>query len=374
MFNVVRKPEKMQTNKKYAVMAAFALCGTCIFLYNSSLQHNYAAILGAACVTTSIGATELNMNMKSVGANRYAVFACNTPPADPKSRRQYDYAFYLPLTVLAWDRIGFKSIVIIIGDRDEWRANPPLWHILVHLEATKAEIIFLNASVDNAVMLSQTSRIFVANMNQFAGKTQDFIMTTDSDLWPLREAHYAPEPPKKLVLVHSHCCGNFVFKNQSYRMIPMSNIGATAATWRQILNDHRTTANDAESILNYYQQDFGDQVRREVIYASADWFLDQKMISVRVQQWIDAHSSDLVLEKSDTGLSRVDRPNWHPENIDQSSLGNYYDAHLPVFGYQPHTWKTIRPLIRLMFNDSWQVEWSESYTAGFHFKYVETAN
>ena len=173
----------MKTNTKYAAIVTFALCGTCILLYNSSLlQHNYAAILGAACEPTSIGATELNMNMKSVGANRYAVFACNTPPAEAIDQRQYDYAFYLPLTVLAWDRIGFKSIVIIIGDRDEWRANPSLSHILVSLEATQAEIIFLNASVDNGVMLSQTARIFVANMRQFADKTEDFIMTTDSDV------------------------------------------------------------------------------------------------------------------------------------------------------------------------------------------------
>ena len=195
-------------------------------------------------------------------------------------------------------------------------------------------------------------------------------------MWPLREAHYAPEPPKKLILVHSDCCGDFVFKDKSYRMIPMGNIGATAATWRQIMNDNRSIANDTESILNYYQQEFGEQVGRKVVWNSdlnSDWFLDQKMISVRVQQWIDAHSSGDVLEKSDTGLHRVNRRDWHPENIDESSFRNYFDAHLPVGGYLPNMWNKIRPLIRLMFNDSWHVDWSESYTNGFYCQFRETA-
>ena len=352
----------------YAAVLALVCCAMCLFFYDKSLLHKSNSFQSdrttaptVAC-DAPITSKELTLKTKLV-ADRYAVFTCDTP--DGKSHRQYDYAFYLPLTVLAWDRIGFKSIVIIVGRRIEWSAHPLLSHILLHLEAAQANIIFLNATDDNGRMLSQTARLFAANMKELAHKNEEYLITSDSVLWPFREAHYTPEPLKKLILVHSHCCGSFPFRNRSYRMIPMSNIGATAATWREIMNDNRPIAHDAESILNYYQQDFGPKVRQKVVYASDDWYLDQKMVSIRVQQWIDSHSSDLVFEKSDANFSRIDRPNWNLDGLDQFTLRNYYDAHLPVNGYVPHVWKTIRPLIHSMYNNSWQISWCESYATEF---------
>ena len=41
----------------------------------------------------------------------FAVFSCATPSKN--GHRGFDYAFYLPLTTLAWQRIGFKSIILI---------------------------------------------------------------------------------------------------------------------------------------------------------------------------------------------------------------------------------------------------------------------
>ena len=152
-------------------------------------------------------------------------------------------------------------------------------------------------------------------------------------------------------------------------MIAMSNIGATTSTWRQIMNENQTTANDAESILNYFGQVFGENVRRKVEFGSDNWYLDQKMISIRVQEWIDKqNSSKLVSEKSDTNFYRLDRANWRTDVLTRSMLRHFFDAHLPINGYVPSIWKTIRPLIRFMYNDSWQVEWSECYATTFYEK------
>ncbi|KAI9552265.1 hypothetical protein GHT06_022627 [Daphnia sinensis] len=48
----------------------------------------------------------------------YAVFGSSTP--NGKNYRSYDCAFNLPLTALAWGRLGFRSVVLIIGSRCEW--------------------------------------------------------------------------------------------------------------------------------------------------------------------------------------------------------------------------------------------------------------
>jgi len=63
---------------------------------------------------------------------RFAVFGCSTP--EKNSHRGFDYVFYLPLTVLAWQRIGFESIILIIGEKKEWQVHPILSYVLDNLE------------------------------------------------------------------------------------------------------------------------------------------------------------------------------------------------------------------------------------------------
>jgi hypothetical protein len=73
---------------------------------------------------------------------RFAVLGCSTP--EKNSHRGFDYVFYLPLTVLAWQRIGFESIILIIGEKREWQVHPILSYVLDNLErqsdATKWKI------------------------------------------------------------------------------------------------------------------------------------------------------------------------------------------------------------------------------------------
>ena len=166
--------------------------------------------------------------------NLYAVFCSNTPNGE--SYRSNDYAFILPLTALAWERIGFRSIVIIVGYRCEWDNDPALSLILSFLEARKAIVIFIPSPIENRAMLSQTARIFAHNLPGFPAKDNDYVITSDADLWPIHREHYTPRPSRKLVLVHSGCCGTFQWNGTSYRMYPMSNIGATVSAWKDIIN------------------------------------------------------------------------------------------------------------------------------------------
>ena len=166
--------------------------------------------------------------------NLYAVFCSNTPNGE--SYRSTDYAFFLPLTALAWERIGFRSIIIIAGYKCEWDNDPALSLILAYLEARKATVIFIPSPVENRAMLSQTARIFAHNLPGFPAKDDDYVITSEADLWPIHREHYTPRPSRQLVLVHGVCCGTFPWNGTSYRMYPMSNIGATVSTWKQIIN------------------------------------------------------------------------------------------------------------------------------------------
>jgi hypothetical protein len=299
----------------------------------------------------------------------YAVFACSTP--GEKNHRGYDYAFYLPLTALAWERFGFRSVVQIIGTRIEWERSRPLSWILSYLEARRAIIIFLDAMIDHRPTLGQTARLFTVNMDEFPGQPDDFLITTDADLWPLDREHFVPRENKKIVLLHAMCCGFFPHNGSMYRMYPMSNIGASVQTWRKLLNDGHRFAKDSESIFQYLEDYYGPGVRVKTAIDTSNWYLDQHVVSVRIQHWMNNHGGQDVFMVSDEGFTRIDRLRWKSDidkcQADRGYFEKMYDAHLPLNPYLPDTWNLTRPLIHLMYgNNSWQASWADDYTKGFY--------
>ena len=317
----------------------------------------------------------INPEASIENVRHFAVFACSTP--DQKSHRAFDYTFYLPLTALAWQRIGFESIILIIGEKLEWINHPILSYTLETLNALPyVTVLFISANVENRAMLSQTARIFLANMDDFPGVSNDHIMTTDADLWPLRKEHYyIPQGmDRSLILVHSKCCAPFNYVGRSYPMFPMSNIGASAATWRQIINTNSSVlAKDSQSILKYFEFFFGKRVYRQVEYASKDWYLDQHVVSIRIDEWIRRHSSnESTYRVSDVWYRRIDRRSWNPQRIQAHNFNFFFDAHLLKDGFIPKNWLTIRPLLHLMYNESsWQTNWCNNYAAEFHTRYAD---
>lgn len=313
-------------------------------------------------------------------SRRFAVFSCATPEK-LNTHRGFDYAFYLPLTVLAWQRIGFESIIVIIGERSEWQSHPVLSHVLDTLKRLPvATVLFMAGKIENRMMLSQVVRICVSNMKRFPGRSSDFVMTTDSDMWPLRKQHfYLPEGVNRsIILLHSDFFGPFNFGGRSFKMLHMMNVGARAATWREIINGNSSAAielNDSENILNYFQQIFGEQVRKPVEFASNDWCMDQKMMSIRIDEWINRQNSteDSVFKVSDDGLSRIDRSSWNLSNVQPYSFGNYYDAHLILDGFMPERWRTaIQPLLHLMYEkNSTRYEFCNRYATIFYQQFTK---
>ena len=76
------------------------------------------------------------------GRKVYPVFSSTTPGPqdDPKTneRLRYTYAFYLPLTVLSWSRLGFGSMVVLVGQDSEWREQKHTKIIYKQLQALGA--------------------------------------------------------------------------------------------------------------------------------------------------------------------------------------------------------------------------------------------
>ncbi len=117
---------------------------------------------------------------------KYAVYSCTTTQGDVMK-----CAFPLPLTALAWRRIGFGSIILLVGNSTKWIANPVLSYVYSNLRKLDCVLMFLNISYDNEIILSQTARLFAADLlNTYDSEYEPYLITSDADLWPIKKDIY----------------------------------------------------------------------------------------------------------------------------------------------------------------------------------------
>jgi len=87
---------------------------------------------------------------------KYAVFSTTSL----RNEESLGFIFLLPLTVLAWKRIGFDSVVIIVGSVNLWNSDPLLHAVLTSVRELDATVIFLDVHPTNSVMISQVRNLF----------------------------------------------------------------------------------------------------------------------------------------------------------------------------------------------------------------------
>ena len=61
-----------------------------------------------------------------------------------------------------------------------------------------------------------------------------YMVTTDADLWPIASNVYNLPDGMDVLSLNAYCCGTFKHGTMTYRMLPMSHIGARIATWRSL--------------------------------------------------------------------------------------------------------------------------------------------
>ena len=125
-----------------ATMVGFCIRGSIAVCVNSSYQD-----LEQYDISMPRMLGQIHPNRK------YAVFS-TTSGKQPDS---LGYIFMLPLTALAWKRIGFDSVVIIVGSEDVWNSDPLLYMVLSSVRELDAVVIFVNVHPANSVMVSQVN-------------------------------------------------------------------------------------------------------------------------------------------------------------------------------------------------------------------------
>lgn len=310
----------------------------------------YTVIVNTPCVVILAG---------KQSHKRYAVFSANSDDKD------YTYAFLLPLTTMSWRRIGYGSIVLIVGRLQEWRDVPITNYILESTLSQGAVVVFLQgAAADSSVMLSQTSRLFAAALVPFNDTSQMVLVTSDADIWPVDEHLYTIESNTTSILsINSFCCGEFLHNGLPYRMLPLTNIVATVATWRMLIRQKGALPSCPDDIVAYFARDFGVLARQGVRKGENDgWFMDQHMVSLWLADWQRQHGNRSVRYVGrDIGRDRIDSNRWFPYTI-----RDLKDAHVLLGTHADDVWRRVRPLLKLLYGlTSTEFLWCEQYRDEF---------
>lgn len=294
--------------------------------------------------------TEMKSENSKKDVKKYAVISASTPQG--LSQKKYNYVFCLPLTVMAWYRIGYDTIILISGSEKHWQREPVLALILSYLKDLKAHLHFLETKDENLVMISQTSRLF-ASCIMGNLKADDIVITSDSDLWPLNSEMYVLPEDNKLMVLNAYCCGDFKYKEGKFQMHPIANIATSVKTWRTIMQqeyNNRTCPSNSAMILDYFSEEFGKLATVPVSKGENDgWYLDQHMISIRIEQWMRTltDKSGIHFVSRNVHRDRLDRSAWQPRR-----LGAMTDSHLLENLYEVAQWVKVQPLLIMMYGDA----------------------
>ena len=286
------------------------------------------------------------------------------------------YIFYTPITAAAWQRLGYEVIVIFIGD---WLSLKTIdSSILSQLNLTErflqrlnVHIIHFQSDKAHSIKLSQLVRIFSGYLPDGIVRDHDYILTSDSDIIPLRADDYQIGENSIGFIYNAFCCGSFQRRNQTYQMYPLSHICLRKRIWRdlflrsiqreellisdvanvnqQLLSDKPSLS--FELISLYTRHEFPHLYDSNMTKGDAAWYMDQVYISMLIHDYF-TKNSNIQLDKRRKNSVRLD-PRLSLQAWEPARFKEYGDAHIihdEIF--DSYRWSPFKRLLDFLFDQN----------------------
>ncbi|CAF3520140.1 unnamed protein product, partial [Rotaria sp. Silwood2] len=335
---------------------------------NVTISWSNINIKNRSNFTISSPRLPINAQLSTENIRKFAVFASSI---HSKFR---SYIFYTPITAAAWQRIGYEVIVIFVGDFTN-NSNPTLSLQLnltrSLLERLGVHVIDFQCDKSYSIKVSQLVRMFTGFLSDTIVKDTDYIITTDSDIIPLRKHDYTIKSNTNGFIYNAFCCGSFKRRQKTYQMYPMSHICLSKQVWRnlflesnqrnELLNSNLSSSNaillsdkapfSFDTISLYVRQEFGQLYDSNMAKGDAAWYMDQVYCSMLLNDYCEKHSN-IKIDKLYKTSSRLDpglsQQFWHPQRFKE--FGDAHTTHDDIF--DSYNWGSFRNLLFFMFNSS----------------------
>jgi len=148
----------MRLKTKFIICISVIISATLylVFTIRNSSNDSSRIAKNDSEVPQTCNVKTLPVTFGEIDPNRkYAVFSSTSN----ENKQTYDFIFLLPLTAMAWKRVGYDSLVIIVGSVNAWNFDPLRHNVMARLRQLNAVIIFLNVPKVNSVMVSQVENM-----------------------------------------------------------------------------------------------------------------------------------------------------------------------------------------------------------------------
>lgn len=178
----------------------------------------------------------------------------------------------------------------------------------------------------------------------------DYIVTADSDMWPIDPRPYIITKGKDILVLNTFCCGQFQYKYpgndtaKTYRMYPLSNVGASAKVWRELMFAQGLSSNTVGEVLQYTRHYFGEG---KVVLGNDRWYTDQKLVSLKIYEYERKHGKGPIdLRRRSVRRDRLRRSDWRPSSINFNQLT---DAHVIHDMFKQKKFSLTKPVLTKMY-------------------------
>ena len=236
-----------------------------------------------------------------------ALISVSVPNEAKGGSPEWLYVFYTVTSVLAWERIGFQTVLLFVIDYNKIQSNAInlVRHVIITALEWKARVVYLDVSSHFKVRTSQVIRIYAASLLEQLDP-HDYLITSDADLWVIRKERVVLPNHKEILITNADCCGKTSFKNVTFPIYPMCHVGMSVSNWRQMFPLKTSTSTKiAGSKLsisfpnerrfgfdrNYFQQadiqefyntqisNFGTRFYKQASHGDEHWDVDQRYMS-----------------------------------------------------------------------------------------------
>jgi len=128
-----------------------------------------------------------------------------------------NYLFNLPMVCLAWRRLNFEPIVLIVSSKLS-QINKLANKSIEYLKFFNVKIVNVEAPSNYETMTGMLSRLFIGLLPDELAAANDFLITSDSDLYPINKEYYNILNNDAIKAWNAFCCGVFQHENNHYEM------------------------------------------------------------------------------------------------------------------------------------------------------------
>lgn len=171
----------------------------------------------------------LNVILRQPVSRRFAVISANLI-----NNSFFFYIFYIPSVCLAWRRIGYEPIILIVESKHK-KENELEKKALGCLRRLNMQIIYIDTPADYETITGMIARIFVGILPDRIVTDDDYILTTDSDIMPIKKDFFNFYNTEAISVLNAFNIGKVYYQDKVYDMFPMSYIGMRKWQWREVM-------------------------------------------------------------------------------------------------------------------------------------------